>query len=154
MIEYGQPNITTLHYTQLMKILGEDLLLQQIDSPFDFITLASKGINAQIIKNFSSHFGFTRDFTAELLQVSEPTVYRWIRNDKVLERNYSVQIFELTDMFLFGIAVFDDQENFFKWLELPNIALGGMQPKELLDIPEGISKVKDLLGRIEHGVYS
>jgi uncharacterized protein (DUF2384 family) len=26
--------------------------------------------------------------------------------------------------------------------------------KDLLDIPDGVSKVRDLLGRIEYGVYS
>jgi putative toxin-antitoxin system antitoxin component (TIGR02293 family) len=63
-------------------------------------------------------------------------------------------LFELTDLFLYGSDVFESRENFFKWLDLPNRALGGLTPKELLEIPGGISKVKDLLGRIEHGVYS
>ncbi len=35
---------------------------------------------------------------------------------------------------------------------MPNMALGGLEPKELLEIPGGISKVKDVLGRIEYGV--
>ncbi len=65
-----------------------------------------------------------------------------------------MQLFELTDLFLVGVGVFESRENFFKWLELPNAALGGLQPKEILEIPGGISKVRDLLGRIEHGVYS
>jgi uncharacterized protein (DUF2384 family) len=28
------------------------------------------------------------------------------------------------------------------------------QPFELIEIPGGISKVRDVIGRIEHGVYS
>jgi putative toxin-antitoxin system antitoxin component (TIGR02293 family) len=55
---------------------------------------------------------------------------------------------------LYGNEVFGSQTNFFKWLELPNTALGGLEPKELLEIPNGVSKVRDLLGRIEYGVYS
>lgn len=142
------------HYQKLISILGKKYIRQKIESPFDFISIASKGIDASVISNFRTHFAISRDMTAELLNVSEPTIYRWIRQNKKLDRNYSVQLFELTDLFLYGINVFEDQENFFKWLELPNAALGSLEPRDLLDVPGGISKVKDILGRIEHGVYS
>jgi putative toxin-antitoxin system antitoxin component (TIGR02293 family) len=145
---------TTRHYEQLLEILGKKYILSKIESPFDFITIATKGINANIIANFRNHFGIPRAYAAELLNVSEPTIYRWIRGNKTLERNYSVQLFELADLFLYGSEVFDNKSNFFKWLELPNTALGGLEPKELLEIPGGVAKVKELLGRIEHGVYS
>ena len=145
---------TTKHYDDLQKILGKKYIRTKIESPFDFITIASKGVNANIIVNFRNHFNIPRSYASELLNVSEPTIYRWIRSNKKLDRNYSVQLFELTDLFLFGSEVFESKINFFKWLELPNAALGGLEPKELLEVPGGIAKVKDLLGRIEHGVYS
>jgi putative toxin-antitoxin system antitoxin component (TIGR02293 family) len=142
------------HYKKLVEVLGKKYIRDRIESPFDFITIASRGIDANIILNFRNHFEISRDVTAGLLNVSEPTIYRWIRNNKKLDRNYSVQLFELTDLFLYGSRVFGNKVNFFKWLELPNTALGGLEPAELLGIPGGISKVKDLIGRIEHGVYS
>jgi len=145
---------TTKHYDDLLKILGKKYIRTKIESPFDFITIASKGVNANIIVNFRNHFNIPRSYASELLNVSEPTIYRWIRSNKKLDRNYSVQLFELTDLFLFGSEVFESKINFFKWLELPNAAFGGLEPKELLEVPGGIAKVKDLLGRIEHGVYS
>ena len=144
----------TRHYEHLIEILGKKYIKTKIESPFDFITIATKGVNANIIVNFRNHFNIPRAYAAELLNVSEPTIYRWIRGNKKLERNYSVQLFELADLFLYGSEVFDNKSNFFKWLELSNTALGGLEPKELLEVPGGISKVKDLLGRIEHGVYS
>jgi len=146
--------MTTDHYEKLIKILGREYIKSNIESPFDFITIASKGINSKIIVNFRNHFEIPRDFTACLLNVSEPTIYRWIKGNKDLERNYSIQLFELTDLFLYGSEIFENKYNFFKWLNLPNTALGGLEPKELLEVPGGISKVYNLLGRIEHGVYS
>lgn len=145
---------TTEHYKTLQNILGRKYLRGTVESPFDFINLASKGIDAHIIVNFRNHFKIPREIAAEMLNVSEPTVYRWVRESKKLDRNYSVQIFELTDLFLTGIEVFQNRESFFKWLELPNTAFGNLEPKELLEIPGGVAKVRDLLGRIEHGVYS
>lgn len=154
MITISEKISVTDHYKELISILGKKYIRSNIESPFDFITIASKGVNAQIIVNFRNHFDISRGLTAELLNVSEPTIYRWIRGNKKLERNYSVQLFELADLFLYGSEVFESKENFFKWLDLPNTALGGLEPKELLEVPCGISKVHDLLGRIEHGVYS
>ncbi len=145
---------TTQHYDELTRILGKKYIKSNIESPFDFITIASKGLNANMILNFRNHFAIPREFTAKLLNVSEPTIYRWIKQNKKLERNYSIQLFELADLFLYGSEVFENTENFFKWLDLQNTALGGLAPKELLEIPGGISKVRDLLGRIEYGVYS
>lgn len=150
----GDIKSTTEHYDKLVNILGRKYIKSNIESPFDFITIASKGLNSHIIVNFREHFNFPRGFTASLLNVSEPTIYRWIKGNKKLERNFSIQLFELTDLFLYGSEVFENDDNFFKWLNLPNTALGGLEPKELLEMPGGISKVHDLLGRIEHGVYS
>jgi putative toxin-antitoxin system antitoxin component (TIGR02293 family) len=154
MIKKKIVSSTTEHYEKLVRILGKKFIRQQIESPFDFITIASKGINAHIITNFRVHFELPRNVTAELLNVSEPTIYRWIRDNRKLDRNHSVQLFELTDLFLYGAEVLESRDNFFNWLALPNTALGGLEPKELLEVPEGIAKVKDLLGRIEFGVYS
>jgi putative toxin-antitoxin system antitoxin component (TIGR02293 family) len=63
-------------------------------------------------------------------------------------------LLEAADLFLYGIEVFESKANFFKWLQLPNTSLGDIEPQELIEIPGGISKVRDVLGRIEHGVYS
>lgn len=40
------------------------------------------------------------------------------------------------------------------WLNTPNVALGGEVPAHLLNTPEGLRLVRDVVGRIEHGVYS
>ncbi|HWY37675.1 MAG TPA: antitoxin Xre/MbcA/ParS toxin-binding domain-containing protein [Bacteroidia bacterium] len=145
---------TTQHYKKLIDILGSKYIKASIGSPYDFINIASKGINAHIIINFKNHFNIPREAAAGMLNISTPTIYKWVRENKKLERNFSVQLFELTDLFLYGSEIFKSQENFFKWLNLANTALGGIEPQELLEIPGGIAKVKDLLGRIEYGVYS
>ena len=145
---------TTEHYKRVVGILGEKNIKSEIESPFDYIHVASGGLSASIIKNFSSFFNLNREVTAALFDVSSPTIYRWTKTGKILDRNFAVKIFEMTDLFLYGSGIFESKENFSKWLNLPNTALGGMEPIELLGIPGGISKVKDIIGRIEHGVYS
>lgn len=145
---------TTERYQKLPDVLGKDNLKDRIDSPFDFILIASKGLNSDAIVHFNHYFNLTRHYTANLLNISEPTIYRLLKSNNDLKRNSSVQLFEISDLFLYGIEVFESKENFFKWLRLPNTSLGGIEPQELIEIPGGISKVRDVIGRIEYGVYS
>ncbi|WP_085765868.1 type II RES/Xre toxin-antitoxin system antitoxin [Nonlabens spongiae] len=145
---------TTQHLDKVRNVLGKKYIDSQLQSHFDFIQAASKGVNANVIKNFGDYFDLKRDTMAEILSVSEPTIYRWTKSNKILERNFSVKLFEISELFLLGIEIFGSKEAFFKWLDLPNTSLGGMEPMELIEIPEGVSKVRDVLGRIEHGVYS
>ncbi len=145
---------TTEHYRKLIDILGKKYISSMVENPFDFIHLANKGIDAAVLKNFRIYFDLPKNSVAHMLNISEPTLYRWTKANKRLDRNFSVKLFEIADLFLYGTEVFGDKENFFKWLKLPNNALGGLEPQELVEIPGGVSKVKDILGRIEHGVYS
>ncbi|MCT4639810.1 MAG: DUF2384 domain-containing protein [Bacteroidales bacterium] len=145
---------TTEHYKKLVDILGKKYVKYNVESPFDFIHIANKGIGANVIKNFRQYFDLPLDITAGMLNTSTSTLYRWSKSNSNLERNFSIKLFEIADLFLYGIEVFEDKENFFKWLSLPNTALGGLEPQELIELPGGISKVRDVIGRIEHGVYS
>ncbi|HYX08582.1 MAG TPA: antitoxin Xre/MbcA/ParS toxin-binding domain-containing protein [Bacteroidales bacterium] len=145
---------TTEHYKKLKEVLGKKYITDELESPFDFIHIAKKGINANVIKNIRIYFDLPRSIIAEMLNISEPTLYRWTKANKNLEKNYTIKLFEIADLFLYGIDVFESKENFFKWLNLPNTALGGLEPIELIEIPDGISKVRDIIGRFEHGVYS
>jgi putative toxin-antitoxin system antitoxin component (TIGR02293 family) len=145
---------TTRHFNRLTQIVGKKNIGIEIESPFDFISIANKGITVTIIRNFMESFKIPLGTTAELLDISEPTLYRWFKSNKTLDRNFSVKLLDIIDLFVLGAEVFEGQENFMKWIDLANTAIGGLKPKELIEIPGGISKVKDLLGRIEYGVYS
>lgn len=141
-------------YQKLNEVLGKNNLKDRVDSPFDFITIATRGLNSDAVLHFKDYFSLSKNYTAALLNLSVPTLFRLLRSKQNLKRNSSVQLFEAADLFLYGIEVFGSKENFFKWLQLPNTSLGDIEPQELIEIPGGISKVRDVLGRIEHGIYS
>lgn len=149
-----EKELTTQHYQKLVEVLGKNYISENVESPFDFIHIARDGINATVLNNFIVYFNLSKGSTAQILNISEPTLYRWTKANKTLDRNFSVKLFEIADLFLYGEEVFGNRDNFFKWLKLPNTALGGLEPQELIEIPGGVSKVRDILGRIEYGVYS
>lgn len=52
-----------------------------------------------------------------------------------------------------GIEVFGTREKALRWLRTPVRALGGQTPMSLLKSPEGLARVQDALGQVEHGVW-
>lgn len=52
-----------------------------------------------------------------------------------------------------AIEVFGSREKALRWLKAPVRSLGDQSPISLLDTQEGIDRVKDVLGRVEHGVW-
>ena len=53
-----------------------------------------------------------------------------------------------------AVEVLESEENARRWLTSPQFGLGGAVPLEYAETEVGAREVEDLLGRIEHGVYS
>lgn len=51
------------------------------------------------------------------------------------------------------VEVLGTSEKSLRWLNAPIRSLGDQTPTSLLGTPEGIKRVEDALGRIEHGVW-
>ncbi len=99
----------------------------------------------------------TMDITIEemssILHVSARTLRRYDKTTS-LNMEQSERIIELSDLYNYGERVLDNLSNFKTWLDTPVLAFGQKKPKEFLDTSVGIRMIKNILGRIEHGVYS
>lgn len=142
------------NYQDIVDILGKEQFSFKVEEPLDFYAVADKGLAASILQNFKASFSLGLSQIATILSSSEPTLYRRIKENKSLPKQEAIKLLEATDLFIYGGKVFGNREDFFKWTELPNTALGGLKPMEVISYPEGISKVRDLLTRIEYNVYS
>ena len=52
-----------------------------------------------------------------------------------------------------AVALFGQRRSL-AWMQTANRALGGARPADLLVTSDGAREVADVLGRIEHGVFS
>jgi uncharacterized protein (DUF2384 family) len=52
-----------------------------------------------------------------------------------------------------AVEVLGTSEKALRWLNAPVRSLGDRPPVSLLNSPEGIARIEDTLGRIEHGVW-
>ena len=53
-----------------------------------------------------------------------------------------------------ALEVFGDSETAGRWMREPNPALANKTPLTVIQTPEGLGEVRNILGRIEHGVIS
>jgi|GEM_PF-3281928 len=57
-------------------------------------------------------------------------------------------------IFALAIKVFENEESAWKWFHRSQMALGNRRPIDMMSTAAEAQVVEDVLGRIEHGVYS
>lgn len=86
------------------------------------------------------------------LELPQTTYNKKKKDGESLSKQDSESIVEITELYDFGVSVFNDEvEKFQRWLRKPNISLGGTTPHSLFDSLTGIQEVKKALNRIEYG---
>lgn len=95
------------------------------------------------------------DYTmlAKALSVTRATLINKKKNEK-FNAGLSEKILGMADLYSYGFEVFEDEDRFNQWMSKPNKALGGQAPYDLIDNQFGREEVKNLIGRIDYGVYS
>jgi putative toxin-antitoxin system antitoxin component (TIGR02293 family) len=122
-------------------------------TPLEKMGLIKKGISKKDLEHLKNTAALDYDQLAEALAVTRATLI----NKKGLEKfssTISEKIVSLADIYSFGYEVFEDEQKFNAWVFKPNQALGGQPPYTLLNNQFGREEIRNLIGRIAHGVYS
>ena len=130
----------------LSTVNSKDILL--------LIDTVKQGIKYSIFHSLAKKIPFSMNEWSNFLNLSERTMQRYKRKKITFDSIYSEKIIGITLLYKMGVDVFGDNAKFNTWLEIENIALGRIKPKELLETTFGIGLLKDELGRIEHGVLA
>lgn len=95
---------------------------------------------------------------------TQAEVYRVVGSARTLQRKRSAglrlspdesdRLTRLARVLVRAEGVLGDADKARRWLATPNFALGDQKPLALLDSDPGVLAVEQVLGRIEHGVYS
>ena len=120
---------------------------------FEKIGLIREGISKRDFEGFKQKAGLDYDQLAAILSVARATLINKKGTEK-FNQTLSEKIVSLADIYSYGYEVFEYTERFNQWVFRPNQALGGIPPYDLLDSQYGREEVKDLIGRIDYGVYS
>ncbi|HLV23981.1 MAG TPA: antitoxin Xre/MbcA/ParS toxin-binding domain-containing protein [Moheibacter sp.] len=146
-IQHFAEDAPTMYYSGNAAIPLNDL------TSIQKMKIIKKGISKNYLETLKKATSLDYDSLAGALSVTRATLI-----NKKGEQKFSDQISEkivsLADLYSFGYEVFGNKENFNKWMFIPNQALGGLAPFEIIDNYYGKEEVRNLIGRIAYGVYS
>jgi len=123
----------------------------KIDSPYDYIKLSREGLTGKELRSILKYTGITAKKMAAILSISERQISRY-EDDKILKAGLSSQLIQITNLFIRGYALFEEEEKFKGWMNSEIRGLGYEKPVDLLDTVFGMELVYDELGRLEHGI--
>jgi len=133
---------------------GQAIVNHPVRSEFDLIALSNEGISKASLDALTGHLGISKKaFSENILDISVKTLERKKDADR-LDKRTSSHIIEIAKVVEHAFEVFEDEERVKHWLNSPNRALGGVKPIDLFYIPTGLGMVDNILGRIEHGIFS
>lgn len=122
-------------------------------TPIEKMQMAQKGVNKIYLEKFKDMANLDYQKLATALAVTRATLINKKKQEK-FNASLSERIVGLADLYDYGFKVFEDKEKFNRWMVAPNKALGGKAPFDIINSQFGREEVKNILGRIEHGVYS
>jgi len=127
--------------------------ISEVHEPVTVYGLANKGVSKSDFLSFVAESGLNLTEFSALLPVSKRTIEK-VKDADLLSPQVSDRLLSLISLYQFGDQVLGDKEHFKLWLKTPILALSSKRPLDFLNNETGISLVRDLLGRLEHGVYS
>jgi len=121
--------------------------------PTALIAAVKAGLDVRVFVDLARRLGVSEARLAEVAGIAPSTLTRRKRAG-ALAPDESEHVLRLAALLERATQVFEDEADAADWLRAPNLALGGVAPLALADTELGAREVDDLLGRLEHGVYS
>jgi putative toxin-antitoxin system antitoxin component (TIGR02293 family) len=148
-----------LYETNSMVLDFWNTIISKVSTPifkmtsFEKMTLLGNGIKKGDLEHFKAKASLDYDKLSQALTVTRATLINKKKNE-TFNGNVSEKIVALTDLYFYGYSVFENEEKFNQWMFVPNDALGGKKPFDIIENQFGREEIKNLIGRIEYGIYS
>ena len=138
------------------KLGGQRVLRENVTSELQLATLVRAGLPAEALDHVMEELSPAVAAQAEIYRVvgSARTLQRKRTAHRPLSADESDRLARLARVVVFAEEALGNVAAAHRWLARPNRALGGAAPINLLDSDAGTLAVSQVLGRIEHGVYS
>lgn len=142
---------------QMLSILGgERVVMQNVRSKLDAHALLLRGLPHGVISYLVASIPALKDeaLLKKAVGMSLRTSQRRMVDGEVLTAEQSSKTWNFAEVMARGATIFGSKEAALDWLNTPAIALDGACPIDLMATSAGNELVKDLLTRLEYGVYS
>ena len=113
-----------------------------------------EGLPVMEVVQFGKQAGFSTEELARLIQIPPRTYARRVAGKARLKIPEGERAARLMRLFDRAREVFGTDENTRGWFNAKILALGGKTPLEYAQTEPGAREVENVIGRIEHGVFS
>ena len=113
-----------------------------------------KGFKYACAQAVAARLGLSDQELAEVLGVSLRTLQRIPDASSLMNPQMSDRLFRLAHILAMAEYVLEDDTSAHRWMMEEQRGLGGQKPLAMIASEAGYREVENLLGRIEHGVYS
>ena len=123
------------------------------DSPAEVVAMVRRGLPMEEFTALAAWLAIPEEELAPLLGISRATLHRRKKTGH-LETPESERIVRIGRLMARATEVLGNERAAREWLRTPAIAFRGESPLAYLDTEIGAREVENLLGRLEHGVFS
>ena len=146
------------------KDLDQFVVIVSHATPYQLVELERHGVDGRFLKDLSKRMEISQLHVFDMIGVPKATAEKKVAAGEVISGSggqaaigMAKLIAKAKDIALNSTAKeakeFDAAKWLGRWLEIPQPALGGRKPSELVDTPTGLDVVLKLLGAIESGAY-
>ncbi len=122
-------------------------------APARLVPVLREGLPVRELDDLRESLGVPMERLAPMLGISKATLHRR-KSGQLLGSAESDRVVRFARLMGRAVEVFESEEGARRWLNSPQAGLGGEVPLEYAQTEVGAREVEDLLGRIDHGVYS
>jgi putative toxin-antitoxin system antitoxin component (TIGR02293 family) len=122
-------------------------------TPSRLVDALRVGLPVEELDALRASLNVPMDKLGMILGISKATLHRRKAAGK-LDPAESDRVVRFARLMGKAVEVFESEENARRWLNSPQVGLGGAVPLEYAGSEVGAREVEDLLGRIDYGVYS
>jgi putative toxin-antitoxin system antitoxin component (TIGR02293 family) len=141
------------YYTSGIIFIGAKEKPENQMTPLEKMEKLKLGLSKLDLVKLKSRTELDYDKLSKALSVTRATLIKK-KGEQKFSSALSERMIGLADIYSYGYAVFEDEAKFNQWMFRPNQALGGKSPYDVIDNQFGREEVKNIIGRIEYGVYS
>lgn len=122
-------------------------------TPAQMIKALQEGLPVRELNALQAALAVPMESLASMLGISKATLHRRRLGGRLVPSE-SDRVVRFARLMGEATKVMESESNARAWLNSPQFGLGGAVPLRYAETEIGAREVEDLLGRIEHGVYS
>ncbi len=144
------------HPEKSSKMAPGDSLLNELGiQPKTVVKNIKQGFPVVVIDRMVKEMRISQVKLLEIINITSATLTRRRQSKKPFNSQESDRLYRVANAYHNAVKLFEgDRNNARRWLNEPAKALGGKTPLEHLDTEAGAKEIQNLIGRLEHGVFT